>query len=49
MQRGTLPQEESQEKWMGAMALMQLAEIDNESSKTAFVPLNLTTPKYTQL
>nr|XP_027206840.1 uncharacterized protein LOC113800281 isoform X2 [Penaeus vannamei] len=36
---------ETKDKWMGAMALIQLAEVQEEGSQ----PLNLSTPRYTTL
>lgn len=37
-------------KWMGAMALMQLAKTEGEySTATTVTPLNLSQPRYTQL
>jgi hypothetical protein len=37
-------------KWMGAMALMELAKTEGEyGTATAVTPLNLSQPRYTQL
>jgi hypothetical protein len=37
-------------KWMGAMALMELAKTEGEySTETAVIPLNLSQPRYTEL
>ncbi|CAL4062048.1 unnamed protein product, partial [Meganyctiphanes norvegica] len=40
-----VPVKETKEKWMGAMALIQLAEVSEDSGQ----PLNLSTPRYTAL
>lgn len=42
---GQLPGGETKEKWMGAMALIQLAEVTEDVSQ----PLNLSTARYTTL
>lgn len=42
---GTPQVGETKDKWMGAMALIQLAEVQEEGSQ----PLNLSTPRYTTL
>lgn len=42
---GPLPRGETKEKWMGAMALIQLAEVPEDGSQ----PLNLSTARYTTL
>ncbi|XP_071442659.1 zinc finger protein 367-like [Hetaerina americana] len=43
------PPENSQDKWLGAMALMELAKTDEISVTDPQCPLNLSTPRYTEL
>ncbi|KAG8236836.1 hypothetical protein J437_LFUL017120 [Ladona fulva] len=43
------PPENSHDKWLGAMALMELAKTDEVTASEVQCPLNLSTPRYTEL